>query len=392
MWPWRKTEQRSVSISDPVLAEYFGVGGRSYAGVTVSESSALGLSGVWRACSLISGTIASLPMRTLRDTDDGRRERVASFLDDPGGPDGPTKFEWTETVYLHMLLHGNAYLAHVYNGGGGLAALAPIHPLAVTPEWEKDENGKATGRKQFVVNLDDGTTRVFIQDTMTQIMAMSLDGLRGLSPISVARNSLGTAIAGDRAAARQFANGLMIAGIVTPEEDVSEAEGKVIKEGLQSKVAGVENAGEIAFINRKLKFEPWTMSNEDAQFLQSREFSIEEIARWFGVPPFELMQTSKQTSWGTGVESRQRGMARTVLAPWAIRLEQRLSRLLPKPRFVEFDFAGLERPTPEQEITLLIQQVDAGLITVDEARHIRNMDPLPAAAAPEPDEPEEPAA
>lgn len=386
MWPWRKTEQRSVSIADPVLAEFFGVGNRSYAGVTVSESSALGLSGVWRACMLVSGTIASLPMRTLRDTADGRRERVGSFLDDPGGPDGLTPFEWKETVLLHQLLHGETFLAHVFNGGGGLAALAPIHPLAVGVEWERDENGKATGRKQFTVTLDDGTTRVFNQDTMTQVMGPSLDGLRGLSVIGVARNSLGTAIAGDRAAARQFASGLMIAGLVTPEEDVTEAEGKVIKEGLQSKVSGVDNAGEIAFINRKLKLTPWTMSNEDAQFLQSREFSIEEIARWFGVPPFELMQTSKQTSWGTGVESRQRGMARTVLAPWAIRLEQRLSRLLPKPRFVEFDFAGLERPTPEQEIELLIKQVDAGLITVDEARHIRNMEPLPA-PAPEPEEP-----
>jgi HK97 family phage portal protein len=382
MWPWRKTEQRSISIADPVLAEFFGVGSRSYAGVTVSESSALGLSGVWRACALISGTIAALPMRTLRDTQDGRRERVTSFLDDPGGPDGPTRFEWVETVYLHMLLHGNAYLAHVFNGGGGLAALAPIHPMAVSPEWEKDANGKATGRKRFTVTLDDGTRRVFTQDNMTQVMAMSLDGLRGLSPIATARHSLGTAIAGDRAAARHFGNGAMISGIVTPEEDVTEAEAKVIKEGLQGKISGVDNAGEIAVINRKLKFTPWTMTLEDAQFLQSREFSIEEIARWFGVPPFELMQTSKQTSWGTGVESRQRGMARTVLAPWAIRLEQRLSRLLPKPRFAEFDFAGLERPTPEQEIELLIKQVEAGLITKDEARHIRNLPPLPAAEAP----------
>lgn len=85
------------------------------------------------------------------------------------------------------------------------------------------------------------------------------------------------------------------------------------------------------------------------------------------------------------MESQNRAMARTVLAPWATRLEQRLSRLLPKSQFVEFDFAGLERPTPEQEIALLIQQIDAGLLTVDEARRIRNMGPLPA-AAPEPEE------
>lgn len=373
-WPWsRDVEERSYSISDPVLAQFFNVGGPNYAGVSVNENSALGLSGVWRSVSLISGTIASLPMRTLRDAN-GVRSQVTSFLDDPGGPDGPTPFEWKETVLAHMLLHGNAFLAHVYNGGGGLVALVPIHPLSVQVEWEKAD-GKLTGGKLFTVSLDDGTRREFTSATMTHIPALSTDGLRGLSPITVARNSLGSAIAGDRAAARMFGRGALIAGLVTPEEDVSEEEAKAIKSGLMSKISGVDNAGDIAVINRKLKFTPWTMSNEDAQFLQSRQFSIEEIARWWGIPPFELMQTEKQTSWGTGIESQQRGLARTVLAPWSNRVEQRLSRLVPRGQFVEFDFAGLERANPVDEIRLLIEQVRGGLLTVNEARAIRNLEP-----------------
>lgn len=364
-----------MSIADPATAAWLGAGTANYSGVQVGEGSALGISAVYRAVSLISGTLASLPMRTMREIEDTRTV-VGSFLDDPGGPDGPTPYEWRETVLAHLLLHGNAFLAHVFNGGGGLAALVPIHPLAVQVEWARDEAGKLTNRKLYTASLADGTRAVFDDTTMTHVPALCLDGLRGLSPISVARNSLGTAIAGDRAAAKLFADGALISGMVTPEEDLEPGDVKRIRDDLNQNVLGWENAARIAVLNRRLKFTPWTMSMEDAQFLQSRQFQIEEIARWYGVPPYELMQTEKQTSWGTGIEAQQRGLARQVLGPWAARIEQRLSRLLPAPRFVRFDFAGLERPTPEQEIALLIQQVGAGLITVNEARKIRGMDPI----------------
>jgi phage portal protein BeeE len=88
------------------------------------------------------------------------------------------------------------------------------------------------------------------------------------------------------------------------------------------------------------------------------------------------MQTEKQTSWGTGVAEQNRGLGRFTLLGWTMRFEQRISRLLGAPRFVEFEFAGLERPTPEEEIRLLIEQVKAGLLTVNEARRIRNLPPI----------------
>lgn len=364
-----------MSISDPALATFFGVSTPSFAGVEVGESTALSISAVYRAVSLISQTIAQLPMRTLRDVD-GVRTRINSWLDNPGGPDGPTRFEWTETVLVHLLLHGNAYLAHQYNGGGGIVALVPIHPLCVSVEA-----ANVPGGKLFTVTTMTGQKKLTSAD-LTHVPAMSLDGVRGLSPIAVARNSLGTAIAGDRAAARMFGNGALISGIVTPEEDLTEDEAKTVKEGLDRKIAGWDNASDIAFVNRKLKFTPWTMSAEDAQFLESRQFQVEEIARWFGIPPHLLMQTDKQTSWGSGIEEQNRGLSRTVLAPWCARLEQRLSRLLPAPRFVEFDMAGLERGSPAEEIDLLIKQVDSGLLTLNEARKVRNLPPLPGGDVP----------
>lgn len=375
-WGGRRDDQPKAltSIGDPALIELFSLGSPNYSGITVGETSALALSAVYRAVSLISGTVASLPLRTLRDIGDGRRDRMRSVFDTPGGPDGPTAFEWTETVLLHLLLHGNAFLAHVYNAAGALVALAPIHPLCVSID-----RADVPGGKEFKAYLEDGTIQTYDARTMTHIPALCLDGLRGLSPIAVARNSLGTAIAGDRAAAKMFSDGALMSGVLTPDDDVDETEALQIKEAFTRNAMGWENAGGVTVVNRKMKFTPWSMTAEDAQFLQSRQFSVEEIARWFGVPPHMLAQTDKQTSWGTGVEEQNRGLARTVLMPWASRIEQRLSRLLPSPRFVEFDFKGLERGSPDQEIELLIKQVRGGLLTQNEARAILNLPPIEGA-------------
>lgn len=372
---WRRKPRNLISISDPALAAFFGLNAGNYSGVPVGEGTALGLSAVWRAVNLIAGTLGTLPLRTLRDTDDGRA-RVSSVFDNPGQPFGMVRFTWKQTVGAYLALHGNVFLAHVFNGGGGLAGLWPIHPHNVQVDWEKDGDGKLTGRKVYDATLVDGRRARYTQDNMTQIMGLSLDGLRGLSPISVARNSLGIAVAGDRAAAKLFSDGALISGMVTPEEDLEPGDAEKIKTDLNAKVAGWENAAQIAVINRKLKFTPWQMSAEDAQFMASRSFQVEEIARWFGIPPHLLMQTEKQTSWGTGVAEQNRGLGRFTLVHYTTPVEEACSEILPSPRFVEFDYAGLERPTPEQEIALLIQQVGAGLMTVNEARKVRNMPPV----------------
>lgn len=373
--PWRRSTNTSISISDPILAEYFGVGAPNFSGVVVGESSALGVSAFYRAGAIISSAVAGLPLRTLREVD-GTRTRVGSFLDTPGGPDGPTAFEWKERVAWHIFAHGEAFAAHVFNGAGSIAALALVHPQCVKVEW-----ADVPGGKLYTVSItspNGGTERrEYDATTMTQIMGPSLDGLRGMSVISIARNSLGTAIAGERAAAKMFSTGALHAGMVTPEEDVTEDEAKVIKASLDAKMTGWEHAGEIAVINRRLKFTPWTMSLEDAQFLQSRQFQVQEIARWTGVPGNLLMDPGAVSTWGAGVEVVNRGLARYTLQGYTSRMEERLSRLLPSPRFVEFDYAGLLQPAPELEIPLLIQQVDAGLMTPNEARRIRGMDPLP---------------
>lgn len=332
----------------------------------------MNFSAVFRAVSLISGSVGALPLRTLQTDSDGMRSRVGSFLDNPG-LDHLTPFEWKELAAVHLLLHGNAYCQHIYNAGGGIAGFNLLHPLAV----EVERDGSRAGGRLYTVRLEDGTTREFDALTLTHIPGLSLDGLKGLSPIAKARLGIATGLAGDKAAHRQFVNGAMISGLVTPDqdEDLTEDEAKVVKETVRSAMTGVENAGDVAVINRKLKFTPWQLSAIDAQFLGSRTFSIDEIGRWYGLPPHMLGLTTKQM-WGTGIAEQNRGYARYTLTPWTNRIEQRLSRLLAGTKIAEFDYSALLAPAPEDEIRLLIEQVNGGLITPNEARRIRNLPPI----------------
>jgi HK97 family phage portal protein len=389
-WPW--SQRRDVdpsnaltSIGDPNLAALFAGGGLTdLTDVVVGEGNALGLSAVFRAVSLISGSLAMLPLRSLREDPATKTiQRVPSVFDDPDGPDGQTVYEWKETLFLHGVLYGRAGAMKIYNQAGSLVRLAITHPLSwytqtPTVEEAKDPARYPVGGIWFIVTLNDQTRVKLDARDFWYVPAISSDGVNGLGLLNVAKGSLSTSISADRSAAKMFKSGAMISGIASPADELEVVDNiPELRRQINSAMTGYENAGGIAIVNRRLNFTPWTMSNSDAQFLQSRQFQIEEISRWTGVPPHLLMQTDKQTSWGTGVDEQNRAMGRTVLAPWASRVEQRASRLLAKPRWVEFDFSGLERPSPKDEVALIISEIDAGLLTLDEGRALRNRPPLP---------------
>ncbi|GFG49452.1 phage portal protein [Mycolicibacterium agri] len=361
-------EERSVSIADPAALSLFGVT-PSLAGVSVSDRTAMGLSAVYRCVSLISGSIASLPLRTVVTQPDGTTQRTTSWLDDPAGPHGVTAFEWVEFLMVSLLLHGNAYFLKVFGGAGQLLALQPLPPQCVGVEVRN-------GRKLYRVQLESGQSRQLTDAEIVHIPGISLDGVCGVSPITIAKNSLGAAIASERSAARLFSNGLLSSAIVTPEDTLSEEEAAAVKDALSRKIAGEAHAGDVSVINRKLKITPWSVNPADAQFLESRAFAVDEVSRWFGIPPHLLGQTEKQTSFGAGLSEQNRGYAKYTLEPWTRRVEARLTRLLPANRKAEFDFRSLVSPDPETEIRLLIDQVASGLLSLDEARAILNRKPL----------------
>lgn len=389
-WPWQRRPEppahTALSVSDPATAALFTPGGVvDLAGVIVGETSAMGLSALYRALSLISGTLAGLPLQSWREAGSGRREPVASVFDEPDGPDEQTQFEWVESLFLHQLLYGRAGALKVRTQAGGLARLPLVHPLSWRVEQpsiaeERTGTGPAGG-VWFVVTLDTAQQVKLDSRDFWYAPGASLGGQVGMGLLSYARGSLATSIAADKAAAKVFANGALISGLAVPDYDDGldiSADIPKIRQELNRNVLGHENAGTIALVNRRLKFTPWTMTAEQAQFLQSRQFQIEEIARWTGVPPHLLMQLDKQTSWGTGVDEQNRGLSRYVLGHWAQRFEQRASRLLARPRSVAFDFSGLERPNHAVEVDVDLKQVKGGVMTVDEFRAKRGWPPLPA--------------
>lgn len=361
------------SLQDPALADYLGIGGHNDAGVSVNEKTALGLTAVYRAVSLTASTLAGLPLKTYRDNAPdvpGGRVQVASVFDNPGGL-FYTPFEFKQIMFTHLLLHGNAYLLHIYSGAGTLVALFPIHPMMVTPELAPDGQSR-----QYKVTGTDGVTKIYTDADLTHVMGPSTDGLQGLSPIRVARNALGTAIAADKAAARMFSSGLLIGGIVTSDETLDENDAATILAGLKAKLTGTQNAGDIAIVNASLKFQPWTMNAEDAQFIESRQYQVAEVARLFGTP-VQLLAQDGASSWGSGIQELVRGWQKFTLTAWTTPAEERFSRLLADTRFCEFEYQGLNQGSPAEEIALLVQQVQTGILTIDEARAIRNMPPLP---------------
>jgi HK97 family phage portal protein len=366
------------------LAASFSPGGViDLGGIAVNEQSALGLSAFYRALSLVSGQLASLPLSTHIEKPGTLRKPVTSVFDAPDGEEGQTAFEWKESLFLHLLMHGRTGALKVRSQAGSLVRLPLVHPLSFRvrqPTKKQIENGNGpAGGLWFDVTLNDRTTVTLDSRDFWYVPGMSLDGgVTTLSVLGNARLSLATSISGDRAAGKMFANGALISGLATPEDDDVDISEEIseIRRALDSSTGGYENAGSIALISRRLKITPWTMTASDAQFLQSRQFQIEEISRWTGVPPHLLMQTEKQTSWGTGVEMQDRALGRSVLGTWANRLEERASRLLPAPRKVSFDFSALERPSPDREIELDLKQVEAGVMTIDEYRAKRGWEPL----------------
>lgn len=362
----------SFTQGDPALAEFLGIGSFNDSGETVTELSALGLSAVWRSVQIIAGTIAGLPMNTY-SSDAPTREQVPSIFDDPCAP-WYTRFEWIERVVAHLALHGNAYLLHVYNAAGQLAALIPVAPQMVSVRWVNNQRVYTVTIPSNQLGVGEQGVYVYSDSEITHIMGLSSDGLRGYSPLYVMRNAFGTSIAGDRAAASMFGNGLLLGGIVSAE-GISESQADAIKVGLKNKLGGAKRAGDIAVINAALTFSPWTMNAHDAQFIESRAFQVEEVARLFGVPKVLLAEDGAST-WGSGIAQLDRGFAQYTLTAYTRRIEERLGRLLDG-QYVCFDFDGLLEGTPQEQAALQLQLVAGGVITPNEARAARNLAPLP---------------
>lgn len=375
--PWQRREKFGTSISEIETFAAWLRGDSATGTESVTPYTILGLSAVLRSVSIISTTIAGLPLRTYERQGD-ERLRIPSVFDDPyPGIDGLTPFAWTETILIHLLLWREAFLWHEkIDGQGEILIYRPICPDAFSPVT------RVNGKRVF--KFTDPETKELKEvgsEQITYIPGPSIDGAKGHPLLYAARNIFSAALAGDKAASKTLSLGIRLAGLITPGEgeDIDPSEGEEIVKQLRPSLLGPENAGNIAFINRRLKLDPWTPTNVESQWHETRLEVLGEIERLFGMPPHLLADTEKQTSWGTGVAEQNLGLSRYTLRGWSDRMEQVLSIRLPggpKAQFCEYDYKGLLQGTPAAEIELIIKQVDAGLLLPDEARRLMNLPPL----------------
>ncbi len=361
------------SIADPAFAAILQMGAFGLGSYGTYE--ALKFAAFYRGVALISGTIATLPLRTYKNApdDDGDTTRVvsSSFLDtNPAGPYALTPYTWKERVAFEVVSQGECGLLHVRNEAGGLVGLWPVSRSAYKVELQAD------GSRLFEVSQVNGPPKPLTEGDFTQILGLSLDGVHGISPVALFQRGIQLAAAQEVASMRQATGGFKVAGLVSPaSEDVSEDDAKAIQNGVNANMSGPDKAGAMIFVNKRLTFTKWDQTNDEAQFLELRRYAREEAALMLGLPQF-MLEPSKQTSWGTGIEQQFLGLQKMTFAPITSRIEEAVSRAIsPGTKFVEFDYQSLLQPDPETFVKIKLEELDAGILSEEEYREAMGYGP-----------------
>lgn len=349
-------------------------GWKSRSGVTVSETNAYKFIAVYRAITLVSGAIGSMPLEAFNK--DVRRTRFTSRILAEPHPD-MTPIELYSLMMWHELSWGNCYLDLGRNAAGIATMMDPIAPARVKPERVPRDRANPWG-KRFRVRDDDGRDTFYTPYDILHIPGPGYNGITGLSPIGAAREGVAVGLAAEEYAARLWGSGSLMSGILTTDQGLDEAKAKAIKKRWRERTAGLENAHDVAILDHGAKFQPLSFPPEDAQFIESRRFQVEEVGRLFGVPLNMLMEHTKDTSWGTGIEQQTLAFAVYTLMPWVTRVEQRISRaLLPPSAEALFDMSRILRADSKTRAEVHQIYLNSGVETFDEVRTDEGKPPRP---------------
>lgn len=375
-------ENPSIPLSASSIVTYLGGGARTFAGVDVSEDSALHVMAVWRAVNLISSRIASLPLKVYRNMPDGLRVDVTgeqALFQGEAYPD-VTWYEYLETSLVHLLLWGNAYTLKIKNEAGDkILRVLPIEPSRVTVKRGPSSSLNPSGKTFKVAGMSlDPLTPAEVM----HVPGLGYDGIKGLSPIAYARQAIGVSVAAEEVAAKMFDSGLLNAGYIQAETELTDDQAAQIKQGWRDKIAGVVRSYEVAILANGLKYTPATIPPKDAQWLEARQFGVQEISRLYGVDPDFLAENS--ATGNTNVEQRSINLVKYGLNQWLTRLEKRISvHLAPRATFVEFALNGLLRGDAATQSGFYASALGAGWMTVNEVRALENLPPIDDPSVPD---------
>ena len=365
----RDKPQDSVSAA-PVF--YFGTSG---SGKSVTVQSAIQLSTVYACVRVISETIASLPLGIYETVNDGNEKATDHPLyrllhDEPNSE--MTSFVFREVMLAHLLLYGNSYSQIIRSGKNQVIGLYPLLPDHM--DVDRDSKGNLT----YTYTTSDGKTVSIKPRDVLHIPGLGFDGVMGYSPIALEKNAIGLGIASEEYGSKFFSNGARPSGILTHPNTVKNP--KALRESWNSAYGGSSNSNRVAILEEGMKFEPIAIPNNEAQFLETRKFQVDEICRIFRVPPHLVGNLEHATF--SNIEHQSIDFAVHTIRPWLVRIEQAMNRALLSEQekgrfFVQFNIDGLMRGDYKSRMEGYAIARQNGWMSANDIRALENQNPIP---------------
>jgi HK97 family phage portal protein len=358
--------------------------GGTTSGKPVNENTAMQMTAVYSCVRILSETLAGLPLHIYRYSNEGKEKDLAHplyrLLHDEPNPE-MTSFVFRETLMGHLLLWGNAYAQIIRNARGEVIALYPLMPNKMTVD--RDSKGRLfylySRTSDDAPTLGDDSQVYLAPSEVLHIPGLGFDGLIGYSPIAMAKNAVGLAIATEEYGAKFFANGAAPGGVLEHPGTIKDPQ--KVKESWNAAYQGSQNAHRVAVLEEGMKYQPIGISPEQAQFLETRKFQINEIARIFRVPPHMLADLEKSSF--SNIEQQSLEFVKYTLDPWVVRWEQSMCRALlmesEKPIvFIKFNVDGLLRGDYVSRMSGYATARQNGWMSANDIRELENLDRIPA--------------
>ncbi|HEL0590428.1 TPA: phage portal protein [Streptococcus equi subsp. zooepidemicus] len=358
--------------------------GSTTSGKRVNERTSMQMTAVYSCVRILSEAVASLPLNVYRYTDNGGKEKAIDhslfhLLHDEPNPE-MSSFIFRETLMTHLLLWGNAYAQIIRNGKGEVIALYPLMPDRMSVD--RDKNGqlyyKYTKNNDDAPTLESGSVYLSPSDVL-HIPGLGFDGLVGYSPIAMAKNAIGLAIAAEEYGSKFYANGAAPSGIL--EHPGTLKDPARVRDSWNATFGGSSNSNKVAVLEEGMKYTPISIAPNEAQFLETRKFQINEIARIFRVPPHMVGDLEKSSF--SNIEQQSLEFVKYTLDPWVIRWEQALYRALlseeeKKTVFFKFNVEGLLRGDYASRMNGYATARQNGWMSANDIRELEDLDRIPA--------------
>jgi HK97 family phage portal protein len=364
----------AVQATDARLVRWFGA--PSYAGKTVTDSSAMTVTVVWACIRILAESIGQLPWAIYERQENGNANKVRDHpLSDllNYSPNGDmTTVEFREAKQVNLGMHGNGYSLVDRNVTGNINSLYPIPSARVRPRRDSSTDW------QIVYDVyDRGKKETYPHEKIWHLKGFSADGLIGFSPLTCMRQVVGTALATEEFQGRFFSNGALPSAVAKISKWLKNADERSLAEAnLQRVMSGLNNMHKVHLLEGGMELEPWSMSAlQDLQFVELRRFTLQEICRIYGVPPHRVADLDRATF--SNIEQLSLEFVMFTLLPWLRRWEESANRWLLKPAdrrryFLRFNFEGLLRADTASRGQFLAMMVDKGIMNRNEARAKNN--------------------